>query len=80
MRPALEDLDLGPTSSPSLPEGFRWESSRRRVRAVFNDVVVADSRRVMLFQESGRLPVFYFPLDDVRQDLWTPSDRVTHSP
>ena len=36
---------------------------------VFAGVTVADSKRVMLLHEFGRLPVFYFPLEDVRMDL-----------
>ena len=80
-QPALEDLDLGPTGSPSLPAGlYRWEPARRRVRAVVDGMTVVDSRKVMLLLESGHLPVFYFPMDDVRQDVLTPSSHTTHSP
>jgi uncharacterized protein (DUF427 family) len=39
------------------------------VRVVFAGVTVADSKRVILLHEFGRLPVFYFPLEDVRMDL-----------
>jgi nucleotidyltransferase-like protein len=80
MKPALEDLFLGPLASPSISQGFRWEDSRRRVRVVFADVTVADSKRVMLLHEYGRLPVFYFPLEDVRMDLLEESEQHTHSP
>src|SRR6266566_4955911 len=80
MKPALEDIFMGPMASPSLSDGFRWENSRRRVRVVFADVTVADSKRVMLLHEFGRLPVFYFPMEDVRMDLMEASDHRTHSP
>ena len=80
MRPALEDVALGPHASPSLEHGFRWEPCPRRVRAVFNGVTVADSRHVMLLQEAGYLPVFYFPFEDVRRDLMVPTEHHTHSP
>ena len=80
MKPALEDLFMGPTASPSLSEGFRWEDSRRRVRAVFAGVTITDSKRVMLLLEFGRLPVFYFPMEDVRTDLMEASDHHTSSP
>jgi uncharacterized protein (DUF427 family) len=43
-------------------------------------VTVADSKRVMLLQEFGRLPVFYFPLEDVRMDLLESTEHRTHSP
>jgi uncharacterized protein (DUF427 family) len=76
----LEDLVLGPGASPGLTEGFRWEPSPRRVRVVFNDTTIADSHRVMLLHEAGRLPVFYFPFDDVRQDLLEGTEHHTASP
>jgi uncharacterized protein (DUF427 family) len=75
MKPALEDIFMGQSASPSLSEGFRWEDARRRVRAVFAGVTVAESKRVMLLLEFGRLPVFYFPMEDVRMDLMEASDH-----
>jgi len=80
MKRVLEDLFLGQLASPSFSQGFRWEDSRRRVRVVFAGVTVANSKRVMLLHEFGRLPVFYFPLEDVRMDLMEASDYRTHSP
>jgi uncharacterized protein (DUF427 family) len=35
--------------------------------------MVADSKRVMLLRETGRLPVYYFPQKDVRLDLLSPT-------
>ncbi len=80
MKPVLEDMFMGPTASPSLSDGFRWEDSRRRVRVVFADVTVADSKRVMLLLEFGRLPVYYFPVEDVRMDLLEATEHHTSSP
>jgi uncharacterized protein (DUF427 family) len=80
MQPVLEDLFIGPGASPSFSQGFRWEDSRRRVRVVFADMTVAESKRVMLFHEFGRLPVFYFPMEDVRLDLLEPSKTTTRCP
>src|SRR5690349_18619770 len=79
--PALEDIFMGPMASPSFePElRYRWEDSRRRVRVVFADVTVADSKRVMLLHEFGRLPVFYFPIEDVHMDVMEASDHRTLS-
>ena len=31
-------------------------------------------------REFGRLPVFYFPLEDVRMDVMEATDRRSHSP
>jgi len=80
LKPALEDVFIGPLASPSFSQGFRWEDSRRRVRVVFAGVTVADSKHVMLLHEFGRLPVFYFPLEDVRMDLLEATEHRTHSP
>jgi uncharacterized protein (DUF427 family) len=78
MRPNLEDIDIGPATTPT--EGFRWEPSPRHVRALLNGETIADSRRVMLLIEPRRLPVFYFPFADVRRDRFEPTDHHLFSP
>lgn len=82
MKPVLEDMFMGPLASPSFSEGlrFRWEDSRRRVRVVFGGITIADSKRVMLLHEFGRLPVFYFPVEDVRTDVLETTGYHTSSP
>jgi uncharacterized protein (DUF427 family) len=45
------------------------EQSPRHVRAVRGGEIVAQSNKVKLLHESGRLPVFYFPEEDVQLDL-----------
>lgn len=57
-----------------------FEGSPRRVRVVFGGETVADSRRVKLMHEKGLLPVYYFPVEDVRMDLLEETDRTTHCP
>ena len=52
-----------------MTETFRFEPSPRWVRAVRDGTTVADSRRVMLLWEPGRLPVYCFPREDVRREL-----------
>src|SRR5689334_11894987 len=81
MQPALEDLFLGPLATPSLSQEmpFRWEDSQRRVRVVYAGITLADSTRVMRLQEYGRLPVYYFPLEEVRQEVLEATDHHTHS-
>jgi uncharacterized protein (DUF427 family) len=44
------------------------EGSPRRIRAVKGSETVIDSRRVRLLHESGSLPVFFFPEEDVHSD------------
>lgn len=57
-----------------------FEDSPRRVRVVFGGETVADSRRVKLLHETGLLPVYYFPQEDVRMDLLEATDHATHCP
>jgi len=45
------------------------EPSARWVRVKFGGETIADSKRVLLSREMGRLPVYYFPQEDVRMDL-----------
>ncbi len=56
------------------------ESSPRRLRVVFNGETVADSSRMKMMHESRHLPVYYFPVDDVRMDLLGRTDHMTHCP
>lgn len=56
------------------------EDSPRRVRAVFGGETVVDSRRAKLLHEKNHLPVYYFPTEDVRQDLLERTDHTTHCP
>jgi uncharacterized protein (DUF427 family) len=51
-----------------------------RVRAFFADKAIAESSRVLLLLERKHLPVYYFPMDDVRMDLLKQTDRHTHCP
>lgn len=80
--PALEDIFMGQMASPSFDQElrYRWEDSRRHVHMVFANVTIADSKRVMLMHEYGHLPVFYFPVEDVRMDVLEATNHHTSSP
>jgi uncharacterized protein (DUF427 family) len=56
------------------------EPTPKRIRVEVGGEVIADSRRVMMLHESGAQPIYYFPPEDVRQDVLEPSDRQTHCP
>ncbi len=68
----LFNLDI-----PGRDRLLYFEDSPRRVRAMFNHQTVADSRHVKLLHEHRLLPVYYFPVDDVRRDLLEPSGHVS---
>jgi uncharacterized protein (DUF427 family) len=55
---------------------LRIEPSGRRVRAFVGGTPVADSSRVLMVWEPKRLPVYYFPVQDVRSDLLKRSARL----
>jgi uncharacterized protein (DUF427 family) len=52
-----------------LRDGVHIELSPRRVRAFFDNHLLADSERVLLVFETRRPPVYWFPTADVRMDL-----------
>jgi uncharacterized protein (DUF427 family) len=62
------------------PHTLYLEDSPRRVRVMLGGETVADSRRVKLLHETGHLPVYYFPMEDVRMDLLEESDHTTYCP
>jgi uncharacterized protein (DUF427 family) len=65
----------------SAPEHVLYfEESPRRVRVELEGRTVADSRRPRLMHETGHLPVYYFPTDDVDERALEPTDHVTHCP
>jgi uncharacterized protein (DUF427 family) len=47
---------------------------------MFAGQTVVDSGRTLLMFEKGHLPVYYFPIEDVRQDLLEPSAKHTTCP
>lgn len=74
----IEDQQLS-----AVDEGryeLKLEASPRWVRVTFADELIADSKRVKLQHETGHLPVYYFPRDDVRTDLLEQSSRIDESP
>jgi len=56
------------------------EPSPRRVRVMFNGETIADSSAMQMLHEDGHLPIYYFPVDDVRMDLLEKTDHSTHCP
>ncbi|MBB6675393.1 DUF427 domain-containing protein [Cohnella nanjingensis] len=54
---------------------LRAEYTPKRLRVLLGGVAIADSRRALIVTESGRLPVYYFPENDVRTDLFEPSGK-----
>ncbi len=56
------------------------EPCPRKVRVFFGDQLIAESTRVRLMHETNRLPVYYFPMDDVRMSLLWKQPRRPFAP
>ena len=54
------------------------EPTTKRVRVVFGGEIIADSKQVQIMYETGHVPVYYFPMTDVRMDLMEPTNHKTH--
>jgi uncharacterized protein (DUF427 family) len=80
MTRALEDLELEVVARPGGGPDVRVEPTIRRVRGMFGGETVVDSARTLIMFERGHLPVYYFPLEDVRRELLEPSGTRTHCP
>jgi uncharacterized protein (DUF427 family) len=57
-----------------------FEPAQRRVRGFVGDMALVDTVRAMLMLESGHLPVYYIPREDVRLDLLERTAHATHCP
>jgi uncharacterized protein (DUF427 family) len=60
-----------------LKDGVHIELSPRRVRAYFDNRLLADSERVLLVYETRRPPVYWFPTEDVHMDLLSVKEPAT---
>ncbi len=56
-----------------------FEPADRWVRVIFQDGTIADSKKAMLMIESRGELDYYFPLEDVRQDMLIKSEHVETS-
>ena len=67
----LEELEI-----PQIRWGadeIRLEPTPKRVRAFAGGKLVVDSTRAVMMLETGHLPVYYFPKQDVSMDLLVPA-------
>ena len=71
---------MTPADLSALDSRHTLEPSPRWVRVRFGGQFVADSRRVLLLREPGRIPVYYFPSEDVRAGALVPVDHTAPCP
>src|SRR5690349_10115439 len=68
--------------TPDPPTGsvLYFDPVPHRLRGFFAGEAVFDTLGAKLLYETGHLPVYYVPEDDLRSDLLEPSDKQTHCP
>ena len=66
--------------TPPAGRSLYVEPTPKRIRAQVAGETVADSRKALILSESGLQPVYYFPREDVRLELFEPTERHTKCP
>jgi len=59
---------------------FTFDPESKRVSANYQGITIADSSRAMQLRETRIAPIYYFPREDVRMDLFERSDFVSYCP
>jgi uncharacterized protein (DUF427 family) len=62
--------------------GYRVDliPQQERVRVFHGETLLADSRRTLRVEETAHREVIYFPEEDVKRELFAPSDHHTFCP
>lgn len=58
----------GQESVWDYPRPPRLEAAERHIQVIFNDVVIADTRRAQRVLETSHPPTYYIPPEDVRME------------
>lgn len=67
----------GKESVWDYPRPPRVEETSRRIRVVFNGVVIADTTRALRVLETSHPPVYYIPPEDIRMEHLRRTGRRT---
>jgi uncharacterized protein (DUF427 family) len=59
------------------PRPPRVEDTDRHIQVIFNEVVIADTRRAKRVLETSHPPAYYIPREDVHMEYLSPSPRRT---
>jgi len=68
----------GQESVWDYPRPPRLEPVTKHIKIVFNDQLIADTRRSMRILETSHPPNYYIPPDDIKQAYLIPSDRSSY--
>jgi uncharacterized protein (DUF427 family) len=74
-----ERIEPGPGQESvwDYPRPPRIERTSKRVRVVFNGVVIAQSNRTLRVLETSHPPVYYIPREDVTMEYLIPTERAS---
>ena len=78
VREGVMSNNTSKTPGTSAQHRAFMESTGKRVRVQFAGKIIADSKKVLIMYETGHVPVYYFPMDDVRMELTEPTGHTTH--
>ncbi|MBI1775981.1 MAG: DUF427 domain-containing protein [Proteobacteria bacterium] len=56
------------------------QPTAKRLRVQVGDIMIADTTRALMLWETEHLPVYYFPLADIRMDLMTATGHASQCP
>ncbi len=80
----MEVTETGANSGPGYAKHpdyrIEFEAEPRRVRVIYNGVVVADSAHAMVMREADYPPVYYLPRDGVRLEHLRRTDHHSFCP
>lgn len=65
---------------PDIHQRIRMVANPRRVRALYENHVIADSADVITLHEEGLAPVQYFPREDVSMEYMAKTERRSNCP
>ncbi|MBD3882737.1 DUF427 domain-containing protein [Phormidium tenue FACHB-886] len=70
-------LQPGQESVWDYPRPPRLEDSSKHIQIVFNGEVIADTQRAKRVLETSHPPVYYIPLEDIKQEYLIRTNRST---
>ncbi len=69
-----------PIRTPGPDHPIAMEASRQRMRASFDEHVIAETDDVLVVREANYPPVYYFPMEDVDMAFLGKTDHKTYCP
>lgn len=77
MRPKPIPPQPGQESVWDYPRPPRLEDTSKHIQIIFNGVTIADTHRAKRVLETSHPPVYYIPLEDIKQECLVQSPRTT---